>query len=346
MAWLNLYGQAPLIAGIDDRVSQAAAVMKRDGDPRTLTQLRADIATMLLLGDGSGIPCTQTDANADTDACPDADTSVDTDANVDTDTNVDAGTNVDANDDADADVNVDTDADAEAETGRTVAASDNGADAGQVVPAAFARQHSPGDAMGPLAVLLGQVRPQLDVSVPVLTLLGHSETPGTLDGVTPIDADTARRLAAVAPSFTRILTHPETGVVLSVGRKRYRPPPDLARYIRLRDGTCRFPGCNRRARHTQIDHTIQRQDGGPTQWDNLACLCEKHHHLKDETVWKVVQLDHGILQWTSPAGRVYTTEPETQLPAPDTHEYGIDDVEEGGDPLTPVATQHDEQPPF
>jgi hypothetical protein len=164
--------------------------------------------------------------------------------------------------------------------------------------------------------------------------------------VTPIDADTARRLAAVAPSFTRILTHPETGVVLSVGRKRYRPPPDLARYIRLRDGTCRFPGCNRRARHTQIDHTIQRQDGGPTQWDNLACLCEKHHHLKDETVWKVVQLDHGILQWTSPAGRVYTTEPEIQLPAPDTHEYGIDDVEEGGDPLTPDATQHDEQPPF
>jgi hypothetical protein len=142
-----------------------------------------------------------------------------------------------------------------------------------------------------------------------------------LDGVIPIDADTARRLAAVAPSFTRILTDPETGVVLSVGRKRYRPPPDLARYIRLRDGTCRFPGCNRRARHTQIDHTVQRQDGGPTRWDNLACLCEKHHHLKDETVWKVVQLDGGVLQWTSPAGRIYTTEPETQLPAPDTHEY-------------------------
>jgi hypothetical protein len=340
MAWLNLYGQAPLIAGIDDRVGQAAAVMKKHGDPRTITQLRADIATMLLLGDGSGIPCTQaganagTDTNADTDADADADTDMDTIA--DTDANAVMGMNADAH----ANVDADTDADVNATAG------DNDADDNRVVPAAFTRQHPPGDAMGPLAVLLGQVRPQLDVSVPVLTLLGHSQTPGTLDGVIPIDADTARRLAAAAPSFTRILTDPETGVVLSVGRKRYRPPPDLARYIRLRDGTCRFPGCNRRARHTQIDHTIQRQDGGPTQWDNLACLCEKHHHLKDETVWKVVQLDRGIMQWTSPAGRIYTTEPETQLPAPDTHEYGIADVEEGGDALPRDATEHDEQPLF
>jgi hypothetical protein len=125
--------------------------------------------------------------------------------------------------------------------------------------------------------------------------------------------------------------------VLSVGRKRYRPPPDLARYIRLRDGSCRFPGCNRRARHTQIDHTIQRQDGGPTQWDNLACLCEKHHHLKDETVWKVVQLDHGILQWTSPAGRVYTTEPEMQLPVPEVPAADAPSVDADADGA-PVAT--------
>ena len=128
--------------------------------------------------------------------------------------------------------------------------------------------------MGPLAALLSQVRPEMDVSVPVLTLLGVSEMPGTLNGVIPIDADTARQLARAAPSFTRVLTDPENGAVLSVGRKRYRPPRDLARYIRLRDGTCRFPGCNRRARRAEIDHTIQRQNGGPTRWDNLACLCE------------------------------------------------------------------------
>jgi hypothetical protein len=250
MAWLNLYAQAPLIAGIGDRVSQVAAVMKTNGDERTIAQLRADITATLLLGNG-------------------------------TDPYTNPGT------------------------------------------ASPTAGHRPsGSAMDPLAVLLSQVRAELDVSVPVLTLLGVSEMPGSLDGVVPIDADTARKLAATAPSFTRVLTHPETGVVVSVGRKRYRPPPDLARYIRLRDGTCRFPGCNRRAKHTEIDHTIQYQNGGPTRWDNLACLCKKHHHLKDETVWKVTQLEHGILQWTSPTGRVYTTEPQTELPTPNTSATG------------------------
>jgi hypothetical protein len=53
------------------------------------------------------------------------------------------------------------------------------------------------------------------VTVPVLTLLGHTDEPAELDGYGPIDADTARRLAAHAPSFQRILTHPETGALSS-----------------------------------------------------------------------------------------------------------------------------------
>ncbi|MDE1363579.1 DUF222 domain-containing protein, partial [Bacillus paralicheniformis] len=91
------------------------------------------------------------------------------------------------------------------------------------------------------------IRPRVLVTVPVLTLLGKSEDPGELEGYGPIDADTARRIAARAPSFTRILTHPETGAVLSVGRDRYTVPKDLRTWLRLRDETCRFPGCNRNA---------------------------------------------------------------------------------------------------
>lgn len=45
------------------------------------------------------------------------------------------------------------------------------------------------------------VRVSVAVTVPVLTLLGVEELPGTLEGLGPIDADTARRLAAHAPSF-------------------------------------------------------------------------------------------------------------------------------------------------
>jgi Domain of unknown function (DUF222) len=62
------------------------------------------------------------------------------------------------------------------------------------------------------------VRAQVTVTVPVLTLLGKSDQPATLDGCVPIDPITARRLAGGAKSLARILTHPETGVTLSVGR--------------------------------------------------------------------------------------------------------------------------------
>ncbi|TFD25715.1 DUF222 domain-containing protein, partial [Cryobacterium sp. TMT2-23] len=89
------------------------------------------------------------------------------------------------------------------------------------------------------------IRGRVHVTVPVLTLMGQSEEPGHLEGYGPIDPDTARRIAARAPSFTRILVHPETGVVLSVGRDRYKVPKDLRRYLEVRDETCRFPGCNR-----------------------------------------------------------------------------------------------------
>ncbi|MDQ1607888.1 MAG: hypothetical protein QOE16_620 [Microbacteriaceae bacterium] len=99
------------------------------------------------------------------------------------------------------------------------------------------------------------------VTVPVLTLLGRDdllgryEPPATLDGYGPIDPDTARELAGHAPSFIRLLTHPETGAVLSVGRESYRVPQDLKNWLQVRDATCRFPGCSRQAARCEIDHT-------------------------------------------------------------------------------------------
>jgi hypothetical protein len=63
-------------------------------------------------------------------------------------------------------------------------------------------------------------------------LLGRDDLPATLDGYGPIDPVTARTLAGHAPSFIRLLTHPETGAVLSVGRDNYRVPQDLKNWLR------------------------------------------------------------------------------------------------------------------
>jgi len=154
---------------------------------------------------------------------------------------------------------------------------------------------------------------EVTITVPVLTLLGHNNTPATLDGWVPIDPVTARRLTAGAKSFLRILTHPETGAVLSVGRTRYTVPPDLRRHLQIRDLTCRFPGCSMPAERSDIDHTHDWALGGETDHTNLAHLCRNHHTLKGNTPWKVTQTGDGsgVLTWTTPTGRTYRTHPQT-----------------------------------
>jgi hypothetical protein len=155
------------------------------------------------------------------------------------------------------------------------------------------------------------------LTVPALSLLDRGDEPAVLDGYGPIDLHTARILAARAPSFIRVLTHPETGAVLSVGRERYKVPKDLRAWLRVRDGTCRFVGCGQRADRCDIDHTIEWQHGGYTAHDNLAHLCRRHHMLKGSGRWAVRQsgCGDGTLAWTSPTGREYVTEPEASFGA-------------------------------
>lgn len=148
------------------------------------------------------------------------------------------------------------------------------------------------------------VRATVAVTVPVLTLLGLSDEPGSLDGCVPIDPETARTLAATAPSFARILTHPITGAVLDIDRGTYRVPADLQRAVALRSPTCVFPGCGRRAAACDLDHTIAAADGGPTCLGNLRPLCRHHHRLKHVTLWHLEPTDTGV-QWTSPTGAVH-----------------------------------------
>ena len=167
--------------------------------------------------------------------------------------------------------------------------------------------------MGVTATGLGHgVRATVNVTVPVLSLMGLTEEPANLEGVGPIDPETARRLAGTATRFTRLLVHPETGVLLSVGRDSYRVPAELKRALQARDETCRFPGCNRPARGGEVDHTHDWQFGGETALNNLAIFCLRGHRLKHQTAWKVKQRKNGTLEWTSPAGRVTATHPATR----------------------------------
>jgi hypothetical protein len=159
---------------------------------------------------------------------------------------------------------------------------------------------------GPIHIL-ESIRAQVLVQVPVLTLLGSGDEQGLLEGSGPIDAETARAITGAARGWDRVLTHPITGTVLAIDR--YWPNEDLRRLLRARDQHCRFPGCRLPARYCDDDHLIDAAQGGPTDADNLAGECRRHHVLKHQTAWTVEHVGGGVLHWKSPTGRVYPDRP-------------------------------------
>ncbi|AEG45650.1 HNH endonuclease signature motif containing protein [Isoptericola variabilis] len=150
-----------------------------------------------------------------------------------------------------------------------------------------------------------RITPRVSVTVPVLALLGRTDVPAELEGHGPVDPATAAVLAAGAPSLRRLLVDPVSGRVLTTDAGTYTVPAALRAYLQARDGTCRFPGCSRPARASDVDHTTAWAAGGTTTAANLAHLCRRHHVLKHQTRWHARQLPDGTLRWTSPAGRTY-----------------------------------------
>jgi hypothetical protein len=99
-----------------------------------------------------------------------------------------------------------------------------------------------------------------------------------------------------------------TGVTVARDPSVYRPHAALARRVRDRDRTCRFPGCSVAAQRCDLDHVVRFPDG-PTSEDNLLCLCRTHHGFKHHAGWLLVLGAHGVCTWTSPTGRSYVTRP-------------------------------------
>jgi hypothetical protein len=93
---------------------------------------------------------------------------------------------------------------------------------------------------------------------------------------------------------------------------RYTPSRKLADFVRCRDLTCRFPGCDEPSYRCDLDHTIP-YPVGPTCASNLACLCRKHHLLKTFCGWSDQQLPDGTIIWSAPGGQTYTTCPGSRL---------------------------------
>ncbi len=138
------------------------------------------------------------------------------------------------------------------------------------------------------------LRPCVQVTVALSTLLGVDEQPGELAGSGPIPAAVARRIAADPTGTWRRLVTDQTGRLLDYGRNTYRPPKDLAEHVIARDRTCRFPNCNRQARHCDLEHATPWHDGGHTNDTNLNAICPRHHRAKHDAGWQPQQQPDGI----------------------------------------------------
>ena len=118
----------------------------------------------------------------------------------------------------------------------------------------------------------------------------------------PLLADLIARGATIAP--LPVPVH---------GQQGYRPGKALDRFVRLRDLTCRAPGCHRPAEFADIDHTVA-YPSGPTHAGNTKPYCRKHHLIKTfHDGWSERQLPDGTLHVTTPTGHTYTTRPGSVL---------------------------------
>ena len=115
-----------------------------------------------------------------------------------------------------------------------------------------------------------------------------------------VAVETARRLGCDGALIG--VVEGEKGEPLAVGRRTRAVPPAIRRALRVRDGGCRFPGCDR-SRFVHAHHVQHWADGGETKLDNLVTLCSQHHRLVHEGGYGVRMTD-GEIQFTRPNGRV------------------------------------------
>jgi hypothetical protein len=135
-------------------------------------------------------------------------------------------------------------------------------------------------------------RPHLQVTTTLETLLQRAGAPAAdLELSIPISAASVERLACDC-NVTRILLGSDSQVI-DVGRSKRVMSPAQRRALQVRDKGCRWPGCDRPASYTSAHHLVHWVKGGPTDLDNLALLCLRHHWLVHEGKWQLIKTDEG-----------------------------------------------------
>jgi hypothetical protein len=139
------------------------------------------------------------------------------------------------------------------------------------------------------------------------TVEGTSSKPGYVSGYGAIPAEAVQQLAKRARVRPVVIPKGD-----GAAEPQYRPSAGLSRFVRNRDLTCRWMGCDKPVWTADIDHSVP-YPLGPTHPSNNVCYCRLHHLLKTFCSgpggWRELQLPNGTMIFTSPSNRVYRSEP-------------------------------------
>jgi hypothetical protein len=151
------------------------------------------------------------------------------------------------------------------------------------------------------------------------SLLAGSTVPARLAGYGPIPAAVARRLVGTAAhdarsraTLRRLYKHPRSGALVAMESRSRLFPKGLARFIDLRDDTCRTPYCDAPIRHH--DHATAHHRSGPTSAVNGLGECERCNYSKEAPGWTVTaacdENSRHTAAFTTPTGaRHYSAAP-------------------------------------
>ena len=120
------------------------------------------------------------------------------------------------------------------------------------------------------------------------------------------------RLACEA-AITAMPLDPD-GAPLSMGREIRDANRQQRRAIARRDGGCRFPGCDRPTWRCHPHHVHWWDHGGPTNIDNLVCLCAFHHGVVHRKGWNTTF--DGIIFTVFRDGKIIGQTPNQGIPPP------------------------------
>ena len=141
----------------------------------------------------------------------------------------------------------------------------------------------------------GSQRPHVQVTTTLETLLGAAGAPGgEMELAGRVPAATVQRLACDS-ALVRVLLDAES-VLTDVGRASRTAPPATLRALRVRDGGCVWPGCERTVTWTTAHHVAEWvKDKGETKTETMVLLCYRHHWRVHEGGWQIARTEEGVI---------------------------------------------------